>query len=253
MLRKILCVGLTLILCPVLVLCEQDDPMPPVPQRRLSGITIGVDAGHQARANNGREPVAPWSKKKKPKVTGGTRGIRSKVPEYIVNLDVSLKLQKALENEGATVIMVRTRNDVNISNIERAQMMNEGGAQLFLRLHCNGSRNRRKNGIGLYVRKRGGKVADDAYAAAKIILDCMVSTTGAKRNGVYRSNAYSGLNWAEMPSILVEMGYMTNREEDLKLNDPAYQDKLIQGMVEGVCRYFEMAPAETGQAKPGGM
>ncbi|MGI6174297.1 MAG: N-acetylmuramoyl-L-alanine amidase family protein [Christensenellales bacterium] len=257
MLRKILGMLLILTLCPALALCEQPDPddIDPAflkPEGRLSGIVIGIDAGHQAHANMDTEPVAPGSKEKKPKVAAGTRGVKSKVAEYIVNLDVSLKLQEALEKEGATVIMARTENDVDISNIERAQMMNEGGAQLFLRLHCNGVNSKSKNGIGLYVRKTGGKVADEAYAAAEIILECMVSSTGAREDGLFRRDTYSGLNWAKMPSILVEMGYMTNPEEDLKLNDPEYQNKLVQGMVEGVCRYFETAPEKTEQAEPDG-
>ena len=66
----------------------------------------------------------------------------------------------------------------------------------------------------------------------------MVEATGAESDGIFRRDSYTGLNWSEVPSILVEMGFMTNEEEDYKLNDPAYQDQLVAGMVEGVCAYM---------------
>ena len=67
----------------------------------------------------------------------------------------------------------------------------------------------------------------------------MSEATGAKANGIYQRDTYSGLNWSEVPSILVEMGYMSNPEEDEKLCDPEYQARLVSGMTEGVCAYFE--------------
>ena len=133
--------------------------------------------------------------------------------------------------------MTREVADVDISNVERAKMMNEWGADLVLRLHCNGVSNSKANGIGLYVKKTG-EGAEESYAYAKIIIKHMLSSTGAKKDGVFRRDTYSGLNWSEVPSILVEMGYMTNEREDKLLNDPKYQEKLIDGMVKGIAECF---------------
>ena len=108
---------------------------------RLEGLIIGIDPGHQEKGNSEKEAIAPGSKEKKAKVSSGTQGVSTRVPEYIVNLDVSLMLRDALEAEGAQVIMTRETNDVDISNQERAIMMNEVGADLVLRIHCNGSVN----------------------------------------------------------------------------------------------------------------
>lgn len=204
---------------------------------RLFGITIGIDPGHQIKGNYDKEPIAPGSRETKAKTSSGTQGVKSRVPEYEVNLQVSLALRDALEAEGARVVMAREINEVDISNIERAQMMNDAGADLVLRIHCNGAEDSSVHGIGLYVRA-SGVCAAESYAAAEALLPAMAERTGAKANGIYKRDSYTGLNWSEVPSILVEMGYMSNPEEDLKLVDPDYQALLVAGMVEGVCAYF---------------
>jgi len=150
---------------------------------------------------------------------------------------VSLKLRDALEALGCEVFLTRETEDVDISNQERAIMMNELGVDLVLRIHCNGSTNTKANGIGLYIRKTGTN-ADECLRAAEALMPAMIAATGANEDGIFRRDTYTGLNWSEVPSILVEMGFMSNREEDLKLNDPAYQDKLVSGMVEGICAYM---------------
>ena len=214
--------------------------VPPQPTRdpgRLTGVKIGIDPGHQAHANSAQEAIAPGSSETKAKVASGTSGRFTGVPEYEVNLDISLQLRDALEALGCEVYMTRETNDVDISNQERAIMMNELGVDLVLRIHCNGSTNKSAQGIGLYIRKTGTN-ADACMRAAEALLPAMVEATGAESDGIFRRDTYTGLNWSEVPSILVEMGFMTNEEEDYKLNDPAYQQLLVQGMVEGICAYM---------------
>ncbi|MEA4899466.1 N-acetylmuramoyl-L-alanine amidase [Bacillota bacterium Meth-B3] len=204
---------------------------------RLTGLKIGIDPGHQLHANNAYEPIAPGSKHTKPKVSSGTQGVKTRASEHAVNLQVSLKLKEALLAEGAEVLMTRETEDVDISNIERAVMMNEAGADLVLRIHCNGSEGPGAKGTELFVRKTGSR-ADECDAAAQVLLKAMVEATGAKKRGVTHNDSYTGLNWSEVPSILVEMGFMSNPAEDVLLSDPEYQDKLVSGMVEGIAEYF---------------
>ena len=205
---------------------------------RLSGLIIGIDPGHQAEGNYDKEPVAPGSKKTKAKVSSGTKGRKTQIPEHEVNLQVSLKLRDALAAEGARVIMVREVAEVDISNIERATMMNDAGADLVLRIHCNGANSPKPKGMSVYVRKTGTKAAE-SREAARCVLEGMLETTGAQDRGVVRSNDYSGLNWSEVPSMLIEMGFLTNPEEEQLLISGEYQDKLVEGMVEGVAAFFE--------------
>ena len=220
-------------------------PMPePLP---LEGLKIGIDPGHQLHANSGLELVRPGGKEKKAKVSAGTSGRATGVPEHEVNLTISLGLRDALEALGAEVKMTREVADVDISNVERAKMMNEWGADLVLRLHCNGVSSSSANGIGLYV-KTDGEGAEDSLKFAKIIIDTMVDATGANKDGVFRRDTYSGLNWSKVPNILVEMGYMTNEKEDKLLSDPAYQQKLIDGMLKGVADCFDRTLDDQGEA-----
>ena len=208
---------------------------PAIPEGRLAGVKIGIDPGHQSKANTEKEAVAPGSSKTKYKVSWGTEGVRSHVPEYVVVLDIGLQLREALEAEGAEVYMTRETHDVNISNQERAIMMNNYGVDLVLRLHCDGSdTSSSTRGITMYVNETG-PIAKDSGEAAAAILKRMVEATGGKDRGVRRSDTYTGLNWSEVPCILVEMGFMSNPEEDMLLNSPEYQQKLVEGMVEGIC------------------
>ena len=213
-------------------------PSPTPTPLPLEGLKIGIDPGHQLHANSNLEPVSPGSKQKKAKVAGGTSGRVTGTPEHVVNLEISLGLRDALTALGAEVKMTRETADVDVSNVERAKMMNEWGADLVLRLHCNGVSDSKANGIGLYV-KTDGDAAKESLEYAKIIIKDMVEETGASEDGVFRRDIYSGLNWSTVPSILVEMGYMTNAREDRLLGDPAYQEKLINGMVKGVAACFD--------------
>lgn len=208
------------------------------PAARLEGLIIGIDPGHQEHGNSDTEPMAPDSSEMKAKVASGTSGVRTGIAEYVTDLEISLKLRDALEELGCTVYMTRETNDVDISNMERALMMNELGADLVLRLHCDGSTDSSANGIGMFVRETG-EGQQESQAAAEVLLEEMCAATDARARGVFLRDTYTGLNWSTVPCILVEMGFMSNPEEDEKLNDPAYQDLLVAGMVEGICRYFE--------------
>ena len=216
------------------------EPTPePTPDREplpLEGVIIGIDPGHQQTADLDKEPVAPGSSETKYKVSAGTQGVATGIPEYVVVLDVGLKLRDALEELGATVYMTRETHDVNISNIERATMMNELGADVVLRLHLNGWLDT-STGIGAFV-KTSGEGAEESHAIAQVVLDALGETTGAVIESLHFSDTYSGLNWSTVPSILLELGYMSNPQEDRLLSTPEYQDVLVQGMALGLLRYF---------------
>ena len=209
----------------------------------LEGVRIGIDPGHQIKGNNEKEPVSPGSSETKSKVSSGTQGVSTRVPEYQVNLDVSLQLRDALTELGAEVFMTREVNEIDISNVERATMMNEIGVDLVLRLHCNGSTDQSVSGISLYV-KPDGEGAEESYLASEALMTAMLDATGAKNKGIHKRDTYSGLNWSTVPSILVEMGFMSNPEEDELLNDPDYQQLLVNGMVRGIADYMGRALVE---------
>lgn len=211
------------------------------PNQPLSGLIIGVDPGHQAHANREKEPVAPGSSTMKNKVSSGTRGVKSRVYEYEVNLAVGLLLRDMLEEAGATVVITHTEADVNISNIERAKFFNDNMVNLGVRLHCNGSADKSVRGAFMLVPKsKRYPYYDDCVLAAKAILKAYGEATGigVKKGITYRSDQ-TGFNWCERPVTNIEMGHMTNPNEDLLLTDKAFQEKMARGIFNGIVAYFE--------------
>ena len=213
-------------------------PTPTADPRKLSGVIIGIDPGHQAHSNSELEPVAPGSSEQKKKVSSGTSGIGSGVREHEVNLAVGLLLRKLLEAEGATVIMTREEADVDISNAERAQLFNEYQVDLGLRLHCNGSEDESVHGAFMLVPTEN-PFQEECVRAAETILSAYGEATGisTSRGLTYRSDQ-TGFNWCERPIVNIEMGHMTNPEEDQKLIDPEFQDKMAEGLYQGILAYF---------------
>lgn len=212
------------------------EPSPAPDGMRLTGMVIGLDPGHQAHANRDKEPLAPGSDELKAKVSSGTQGVSTRINEYETDLTIALKLRDRLEAEGAQVVMTRETNDVDISNVERAQLMNQAGVDIWLRIHCNGNSNQDVHGMSMYVRATG-PYAEESLAAGELLLEEMCATTGAEPRGVHATDTYSGNNWSERPCVLVEMGYMTNPREDELLNDPDYQQLLIEGYVTALERW----------------
>ena len=216
---------------------EEPEPAQVETGLRLSGVKIGIDPGHQAHGNSERETISPTSGQTKAKVTSGTSGVSTGVAEYVTVLEIAFKLRDELESLGAEVYMTRETHDVNISNQERAKMMNELGVDLVLRIHCDGAENRSSNGVGVYCSK-SNDIAAESRRAAEALLPAICAATGAKANGVVQNDNYTGQNWSTVPCVMVECGFMSNPEEDAKLNDPAYQQKLAEGMAEGICAFM---------------
>ena len=221
-------------------------PVPPP----LAGLVIGIDAGHQSHGDLEKEPNAPDSDEMKARCSSGTRGIATGIYEYEVNLAVALKLQSILEEAGATVVMTRTENDVNISNRERAELFNEYGVDLAIRLHCNGTNDTSVRGAFMLVpTKEHTSFYNENVRAATAILDSYCKATGLsarKHNGITYRSDQTGFNWCTQPIVCIEMGHLSNETEDLLLTNDAFQDKMAFGIYRGILAYFEPDAAGEG-------
>jgi N-acetylmuramoyl-L-alanine amidase len=208
----------------------------------LAAKVVVIDPGHQGRANSTREAIGPGSSTKKAEVSSGTASPTTGTPESEINLAVGLKLQEALKAKGIQVIMTRTSQDVDVSNVARAQMANAASADLTIRLHCDGSTNRSVHGLfTLYPATIRGWTDDIAAAskqAAALIQHDVVASTGGQDRGLQERSDLTGFNWSDVPVALIEMGFMTNAAEDKQLESGTYQDKIVQGLVNGIVEFL---------------
>lgn len=210
------------------------------PTAELTGFTVCIDPGHASSAMTGQEKTSPLSDETKMQCTGGTSGDYQTEAE--LNLAVGLMLRERLTAMGAAVVLTRSEADELVSNIERAQIANEAQADLCIRLHADGSENSSIRGISMLIPAGPllgtPEIAAPSAQAGRTVLDCVIEATGAQDRGTVERSDLTGFNWSEVPCILIEMGFMSNPEDDKLLASAEYQEKLCSGMAEGIRRWL---------------
>ena len=211
----------------------------------VSAALICLDPGHGTPPAIGRqsEPIGPGSLVHKIKDGGGASG------EASVALAIAKKTRVLLLGRGYRVAMTRTGPVFRYGsggNIARAQFCNRRHAALMLRIHADGSTDTSRHGMTTlypsYHRGWTDDIYDRSLRAALLVQRATVRATRAANNGLIRRGDLTGFNWANVPAILVETGFMSNPAERRRLQSRSYQWKIARGFTAGVAGFI--APLE---------
>ncbi|WP_136608574.1 N-acetylmuramoyl-L-alanine amidase family protein [Paenibacillus dokdonensis] len=208
----------------------------------LKGNVVVIDPGHSEKGNKGKESVSPGSKTMKIKDPGGAVGVRNKTPEYKINMAIALKLKKRLESQGITVVMTKTKDSENPGNRERAEIGNSHHADLVIRIHADSVTNQEVHGSTMLVPASVGYAKPIAATSRKygeVIQKALVGTAGMKNRGIVERKDLTGFNWSKVPVVLAEVGFLSNPQEDLKLNQASYQEKIAEGLEKGIVQILQ--------------
>jgi N-acetylmuramoyl-L-alanine amidase len=230
-------------------------------EARFKGIrSVLIDPGH-----GGKDPGAI-----------GQGGLREKD----VVLDIALKLGRILEKKGLEVIYTR-RKDVFVPLNERTEIANERGADLFISIHTNSSRNKRTRGVETYflnwtsnreamrVAARENKISyskmeqvqgelqvilldlarnnksEESMELAHSVQNTMVGTLKKHYSRIEDHRVKWALFYvlvgAEMPSVLVEVSFISNREEEKRLSTDKYRSRIAEALASGVNDYIRQS------------
>ncbi len=222
--------------CVILLAAAPRPARPAIPARPaqnsetgpLSGRVILVDAGHGG-------------------TDGGARAKDSKVWEKELNLQTALALKSILEEDGAAVIMTR-ETDTQYSENKRADLTarldlaRENGADMVISIHMNEYRTRSVSGPQVFY--RAGQ--EDSRLLAGCVQEALISVLNPAKKRAAMAGDYFILS-LDIPSVLVECGFLSNAAEEALLLTPEYREKVAQAIRDGIEEYYAL---KEGQASP---
>ncbi len=219
---------------------ESETAVSPDPDAPL----VAIDPGHAGpdQDMSGEDPNGPGSDVMRARMTPGTKGVATGLAEYELNLDVCLQLKKELLARGYRVLLTRETHDVSLSDIERCQMANEAGADIFIHIHGNTTDDASVKGALVTAPSYENPYVADHYNSSMKLADDLLDTycevTGLDNRGIYLSDNLTSINWSEVPVTILEMGYMSNEQDDRFMADPDNQKTMVEGIADGIDKYF---------------
>lgn len=216
-----------------------DEPTPtPAPSSRK----IAIDPGQQKKANNEKEPVGPGATATTAKMSYGATSATTQKREYEWTLALSQKIKNELEARGYEVFLTRDTADVDISNAERAKLANESGADIYISIQADAAENTAASGIYAQIPTKTNAFVshmyEDCKSLAAAIQKALIAETGAKDRGLSEQDTVAAINWSQIPVTVLQLGFMSNKDEDKKLWSEDYQSKLVKAICDGIDAYF---------------
>ncbi|WP_051524715.1 N-acetylmuramoyl-L-alanine amidase family protein [Pseudobutyrivibrio sp. MD2005] len=198
---------------------------------------IVIDPSGQETANKRKEPVGPGAFKTTAETPTSENGAKTGCADYDINLQIALKLQDILKDQGYTVLLTRESNDVDISNSGRAMIANTAGADVFVVI--SGKEN---PGISVVCQSEDNPYNYGNYKDGRLLSDAIVGSVSQNTNTndatVEEMDDKAAINWCEVPTAIVEVGAITNKNDEEKLVTDDYQSEMALGIANGIDSYF---------------
>lgn len=218
-------------------------------------LLIVVDPGHAAQVPAAQEPLGPGSTEMKDADSIGTYGQASALHEYELTMMVSRKLRTELENRGYQVLLTHYDTVQPIGCVERAKIANDNKADAFIRIHANSTTDVKANGAMTICITEDNPFHPELYSSSvrlsQILLDTYCGQTGIAREYVWKTDTMSGNNWSEVPTTMIELGYMSNPDEDLNMAQDSQQLKMAKAIADSLDLWFGLMPEEELPMHPG--
>ena len=198
----------------------------------LTGLVIVIDPGHQAETDETEETLFPGATVGKPRCTSGAVGVDINTKEYEVTLEIALATKAYLEACGASVILTRETNDVNLSNQERADIAVAASPDIFIRIHADSISDSEVSGVIAYVPDSGNYIETDKKLADSLGT-LVAEAQGIEYLGCFSTNAYTGLNYStSVKSVQLVVGFLSNSEDEARLNDDSNTYEIAAAIAE---------------------
>ncbi len=221
---------------------ETPTPTPTETPVATGGHKIAIDPGQQKNQMSEKEPIGPGAADTTAKMSYGATSVTTGKREYEWSLPFAQRLKAELEARGYEVVLTREEHNVEISNAERAKFVNESGAEVYLSLQADAASNVDAKGIYTQIPSQSnpfvGSLYSDCKRLAKVIQNNLINETGSKDRGVQEIDKVATINYSEVPVAVLQLGFMSNKEEDTNLWSEEYQDKLIKAICDGIDTYF---------------
>lgn len=208
---------------------------------------VEIDLQEKVEEQTTQEPVAETEEKETPQRTmpvvyidaghGGNDGgcFEGKIIEKNINLSIAVLVQDKLQELGYTVVMSRS-TDTYVAKEDRVKIANNISADIYISIHQNFSDVKSVNGMEVWY--DGTDTQRDSKRLALLVSQQVARSTGAVEREVRGDADFHVTGRTQMPSCLIETGFLSNKEERAKLTSQEYQEKIASGIVQGIEYYF---------------